>query len=120
MAKLSPTAQEQATTLLAGSLAAVGASAGVPMFGVFNLFVYGTFVGTVRLERSFDGGTTWVPCTVDAAGDYASYSVPASLTVTEAENGMLYRINCTAYTSGSISYRLSSSSNFYSAGRGFT
>jgi hypothetical protein len=119
MGKLSSTSLEQATTVLAGSLVATGASSSVPVFGPANLFLYGVFVGTARLERSFDGGTTWIPCTIDAAGDYASYSVVASLVFNEPEHGMLYRINCTAYTSGTISYRISNSTDLYATGRGF-
>ena len=30
------------------------------LFGHFNLSISGTFVGTVTVQRSFDGGSTWV------------------------------------------------------------
>lgn len=119
MGKLSTTALEQATTVSNGSLSAVGAGSAKPMFGPFNFFVYGTFVGTVQLERSFDGGTTWVPYTLDAANDYAKFTAPASLVVNEPEHGMLYRVNCTAYTSGTANWRLSSSTDLYATGSGF-
>ena len=69
-----------------------------------------SFVGTVQLERCFDGGKTWVPANVGGAGVLASYSggSPVSLTFGEPERGVLYRWNCLAYTSGTINYRLSS------------
>jgi len=68
----------------------------------FNLTITGTFVGTVQLERSFDGGTTWYPCSRDAVGSTASWTAPTSQVVWEPADGVLYATNCTAYTSGTI------------------
>nr|WP_198983063.1 hypothetical protein [Herbaspirillum sp. ASV7] len=119
MGKLSATGLEQATTVASGTLSATGAGTTTPIFGPCNFFVYGTFVGTVQLERSFDGGTTWVPYTLDAANDYAKFTTPASLVFSEPEHGMLYRVNCIAFTSGTINWRLSSSTDLYATGRGF-
>ena len=65
----------------------------------FNVSVWGTFVGTVQLQRSFDGGTTWIPT--------ASYTAVDSDIGEEPEDSVLYRFECTAYTSGTINYRLS-------------
>jgi len=67
------------------------------------------FVGSVQLERSFDGGATWVLCNIGGTGTLAQYAAgtPVSLVVGEPEKQVLYRINCTAYTSGTINYRIS-------------
>ena len=67
------------------------------------------FVGTVQIERSFDGGQTWIVCNVGSAGTLASFSAgtPVSLTFGEPEKNVLYRPNCLAYTSGTINYRVS-------------
>jgi hypothetical protein len=73
----------------------------------FNISIWGTFTGTIDLERSFDDGSTWLKCSRDSAGTSASFTAAASVVVEEPEAGVLYRLNCTAYTSGTINYRLS-------------
>lgn len=67
------------------------------------------YVGSVQLERSFDGGSTWICANVGGGGALAQYSAgtPVSLAFGEPEKNVLYRWNCTAYTSGTINYRLS-------------
>jgi len=67
------------------------------------------FSGTVQLERSFDGGRTWIPCNVGAMGTLAQFSAgtPVSITFGEPERQMLYRLNCLAWASGTINYRIS-------------
>lgn len=64
---------------------------------------------TVQLEKSYDGGYTWVICGVGGAGQQAIYVNPQAFSVawTEVEKGVLYRLNCTAYSSGTIAYRFS-------------
>ena len=74
--------------------------------GEFNLTISGTFVATVRLERSFDGGSTWHPCT-RSDGGARQWTAPISIVVREPEDGVEYRLNCTAFTSGTVDYRLS-------------
>jgi hypothetical protein len=66
-------------------------------------------VATVQLERTFDGGNTWIICGVGGAGSQAIYVNPQAISVTnmEPERGISYRFNCTAYTSGTINYRMS-------------
>jgi hypothetical protein len=67
------------------------------------------FVGTLELERSFDAGATWVTCNIGGGGQLAQYSAgtPVSFIAGECERGVAYRWNCTAYTSGSITTRIS-------------
>lgn len=80
-----------------------------PHSGVFNIALTGAGAGTVALERSFDRGTTW--CGIFAGGTQLyvwTYSgTNLSETAEETEEQVIYRLNCTAYTSGTISYRLS-------------
>lgn len=78
-------------------------------WGAFNIELRGTAVATVQLERSFDGGANW---TVIYAGGTQLYQWSYSSgnfneTAEENERGVLYRLNCTAYTSGTLTYRLS-------------
>ena len=65
--------------------------------------------GTVQVERSFDGGRTWIVCNVGGSGQLAQYTTgtPVSLTFGEPERDVLYRLNCGAYSSGTINYRIS-------------
>jgi hypothetical protein len=67
------------------------------------------YVGTLNIERSFDGGTTWIVANIGGSGQLAQYNAgtPVSLTFGEPEKQVLYRINCIAYTSGTINYRIS-------------
>ena len=67
------------------------------------------FVGTVQIERSFDGASTWLPCNIGNTGTLAAYTAgtPVSLTFGEPEREVYYRLNCLAYTSGIINYRIS-------------
>lgn len=70
------------------------------------------YTGTVQVERSFDGGLTWLVCNVGGSGQLAQYNAgtPVSITFGEPEKAVLYRLNCTTYSgiSGiSINYRIS-------------
>src|SRR5690348_6986569 len=91
-----------------GSLSATGAgSAFDPSLNTaqFNLTLSGTFSATLVLERKFPDDANWYPIT--ALGNPISFTAPLSETFEECEPGVTYRINCTAYTSGTINYRLS-------------
>jgi len=66
------------------------------------------FNATVQLERSFDGGATYVPCNLGSGGILAQWTTgPVSLTFGEPEKNVLYRLNCLAYDTGTINYRIS-------------
>jgi hypothetical protein len=69
-----------------------------------------TWSGTVNLERSFDGGATWIVCNI-GSGTLAQWTggtvAPVSITFGEPEKNVLYRFNAIAYTSGTINYRVS-------------
>jgi hypothetical protein len=90
----------------AGTFTGTGQSATPSPDGDFNVSLWGTFAATVQLERSFDAGATLLPVTyVD--GSALSWSGPVSTTLSEPESGLLYRLNCTAFTSGTVNYRIS-------------
>jgi len=94
---------------VSGTFAATGQSAAFrPLPGTFSMWLQGG-VGTVKLERSTDLGTTWIDVNSDAIGTVASWALnttEVSQLVDEPEIGAQYRFNCTAYTSGTITYRL--------------
>jgi hypothetical protein len=85
---------------------AVGAGTAIELFGSFNVSVSGTFTGSVRLERSFDAGGTWLPLT-DQYGTQIAFTTPVSLLAYEPEQNVLYRPNATALSAGSATVRLS-------------
>jgi hypothetical protein len=90
-----------------GTFGATGQSAAFAPISArpFNVSVWGTFSGSVQLERSFDG-SAWLPITAAGMQLYV-WSAPASEVAEEPEYGVLYRLNCTAYASGTINYRMS-------------
>jgi hypothetical protein len=65
--------------------------------GLFNLSLWGTWTATVVLQRSFDGGTTWL--------DVETYTANTEDYGDEPEDNAKYRLNVT-YTSGTINYRI--------------
>lgn len=107
MGKRSTAANDEALEVLGGTFAATGTSTAKALWGDFNVAIWGTFAATVAVERSFDGGTTFVPVARDTSGTAASFTAATSLSISEPEKGVLYRLNCTAYTSGTVNYRLS-------------
>jgi len=108
------TAPDTASLIITGSFSAAGASTPAVIRGEFNVSVWGTFAGNVQLERSFDGGTTWIVCApsrevssiafVRGASDTGG---PSSNRWREIEPDVLYRLNATVLTAGTANYRLS-------------
>lgn len=68
--------------------------------GAANISVWGSFVATVTIQRSFDGGQNWL--------DIDNYSGPAEMILDEPEGAALYRIGVKAgnYTSGTVMGRI--------------
>jgi len=79
-------------------------SSAVQLINEFSVCVGGTFNATVLLERSPDEGINYFPCSTDATGTPASYTAPMSVDVMSLRHGMLYRLRCTAYSSGTITW----------------
>ena len=93
-----------------GSFAATGQSANfipnpLPQGVGFNVSIYGTFVASIQLERSFDNGANWLQTTAGGAA-FNVWTAPCSESVQETSANVLYRLNCTAYTSGTANYRM--------------
>lgn len=92
---------------------ATGAATSVfkPLGGsTFNVWIYGDGVGTVKLEKSFDG-TNWFDLSRDAAGVLASFDKATGqemcLQAFEPEDAVAYRSNVTSFTSGTVTVRMS-------------
>lgn len=85
-----------------GSCAAAEASTGAATTHLethgSSLVISGTFVGTVKAETTADG-TTWI-IAKDNTGTLISTTAPATFTLSGAHSRL--RIECTAYTSGTI------------------
>lgn len=108
MGKSALTTADLAGIIATAAFTASGqATTAVELFGSFNMDISGTFVGTVQMERSFNGGASFNAVAEDGAGTAAAYTAPVSLTAKEIERGTLYRLRCTAYTSGTANVRLS-------------
>ena len=98
------------TTLVTGALTATGSSATVfprsdLIATAFNLSLWGSFSATVQIQRSFDNGATWLPRTSN--GTVIAYTAPCSEIVAEPESGVAYRVTVTAFSSGTVNYRIS-------------
>ena len=74
---------------------------GVALHGYFNLSISGTWVATVTLQRSFDGGSTWfdVGARTENVEEYGL----------EPEDSVQYRVGVKTgdFTSGTVVLRLS-------------
>jgi hypothetical protein len=107
---------DRANFAVTGSITGTGTVGPWMIYGPFNVMFggsggpNGSYSATIQLERSFDGGTTWYVAGVGGSGAQAVYATPnqdVSLVVLEPEAGVLYRLRCTVYTSGTINYRIS-------------
>lgn len=70
------------------------------------------FNATAQVERSFDGGLTYLPCNIGGSGTLAQYNAgtPVSITFGEPEREVYYRVNCLAFTAvagSTLNYRIS-------------
>jgi hypothetical protein len=85
--------------VMTGTFGATGQSAAIELTGPFNVSVSGFGTATVALQRSFDNGITWL--------NVESYNSNTERVGDEPEAGVFYRFSCSAYTSGTLAYRLS-------------
>lgn len=93
-------------TLTGNAITATGADAAASFTGAGI-----QFNATVNIERSFDGGSTWLLANIGGGGTLAQYSLgPVSLTFGEPERHVMYRLNPVAYVAvagTTINYRIS-------------
>jgi|TARA_Y100000310_G_scaffold132889_1_gene131819 hypothetical protein len=80
---------------ISGTFVATGQSESANL-GDVTLSLSGWGSATVSLQRSFDGGTTWVTVETWTAAEEVNI----------AGGGQLYRLNCTVWASGTITYYL--------------
>ena len=91
-----------------GTFTATGQSDSVGIWGKANLLLdFSGASATVVLERSFDQGGTWYVVSKDSDGVDASYIDDLNAYIEEPESQVQYRWNCIAYTSGTVTYRIS-------------
>jgi hypothetical protein len=102
-----------------GPAASTGSSEATAFLGGFNAALSATaFDGTVVFEKTYDGGQTWITISQDAAGTPASYALnwasptTTSLAMAEVEPSVYWRIRCSVYNSGGLTYRLSQGGGF--------
>ena len=90
-----------------GSFTAVGQSSSVGIGGNFTVSVSGFGTATVALQRSYDNGSTWHTIenyTADTERNGEEWG--SGVDTNGNRTKMLYRLNCTAYTAGTIAYYL--------------
>lgn len=103
-----PTGQRQAFEF---TLAAAGISTSAGSDASFTGEAIVATGNTYYIEKSFDGGATWIVANT-AAGTLAKFTAgtPFSVLIDEPELGVLYRVNCSVYASVSgttFNYRIS-------------
>jgi hypothetical protein len=102
-----PPAGDRATEVVTGALTSSTTSPFWAFYGYFNVTLWGTFSATTVLQKSFDGGNTWITATYQNSSDTAvSLTAPTTLTFFECEKGVLYQLSCT-FVSGTVNYRMS-------------
>lgn len=90
-----------AVTSLSGTFGGTGTSPTFgPYRGSFDVSISGGAVATVQVQRSFDDGANWVVVEeFDASSDIERYAVSVT-------PDTIWRFECTAYTSGTVTYRM--------------
>ena len=94
--------------VVSGTFGSTGQSAAIPVFGFASVLIEG-LVATIQIERSVDGGANWFVVSSDGAGTPAVYTTATDVAFNgrlyESESQVLYRFNCTAWTSNT-NYRM--------------
>ena len=112
-----PPAHDQASAVVTNAITAT-ATAGLGPFSVygdFNFAAWGTTAFTVKLQKTFDGGTTYIDAMINA-GTVIALTAPGAVQLYESERGVSYIANCTTFGSGTLSLRFSANGNSQSQG----
>lgn len=93
--------------LISGTFTGTGTSATSAIEGAANLLItfHGTAIGEVVFERSFDG-VNYYPLTTQMTGEQSIYTQEVNKVFNEPEAGVTYRLRCSRYVSGTITYRI--------------
>jgi hypothetical protein len=90
--------------LVSGSFTGTGSSSTMSNHATLDsdkkmtVSVSGTFSATVDLERSYDAGSNW--------NVVKSYTTTAEENLDTPSDAFIYRLTCSAYTSGTVDYAL--------------
>lgn len=97
--------------LVTGSLSATGTIGPYQPFQkqYFNVTISGTIVGDVQLQKSTDGGVTYVTIQPPELAGIADFTNPASFAVYEPSAATLYQVNLVERTSGTLNVRMGTS-----------
>lgn len=89
-------------TTLSGATSTASISCG----GTYRLITNGTWTGTIQVEKSLDGGVTWLA--LNNFSSVANFNVNTYGTEDMSNNAppFLVRVTCIAYTSGTINITL--------------
>lgn len=80
-----------------------GVSGSLEVFGYWSLTTHGTWTGTLKLQRSFDGGTSWSDYRVWSSSNDQNISTSGE----EEKQDVLYRLSMSGYeqsSTGTIKY----------------
>jgi len=91
---------------ITGTLTSATNTASVPIGGKFTLSISGFGTASVNLERSFDGTNWKVVDTFTGNTEKNGEEWATGLDANGNRTKVLYRLNCTSYTSGTIAYYL--------------
>lgn len=93
-------------TRVNGSFTTTGQSATVRLSDNYSLSLSGTWAGTVELQRYDAENSEWVTVSAPTSSGLASFTANIALNGEEVNARTPYRVNCTAFTSGTIKYNL--------------
>ena len=83
---------------------ATGSSSSIKCGGTWRIVTHATWTGTIQIEMSLDGGSTWLPIRSLVSNGTINYNTYGA----EDYAQFLIRVTCTAWTSGAILVDLSS------------
>lgn len=93
---------------ISGTFGATGQSSTISIYGSASVLI-ADGSGTVVIQRSTDKGSNWYDVAKNSSGDIASYDPSTgdkNVFIDEPERGVIYRLDCRAYVSGTIVWRV--------------
>ena len=95
------------------AIAGTGGETAIACGGTWRLITHGTWTGTIRVEKSTDGGSTWTNIREFSSADDFNPNTFGSEDMSEFALPFLVRVNCTAYTSGPCNINLTTDSYYH-------